>query len=951
MKFDPISPFTRPIPLWLFLVWLSWPGTIWGQALSVADSLSNLLEQSSEADTNRIIWLNDLAWEFKFDQPEQARTLLDSALTLSQSLNYQEGKADAYNYRGVVEDIAGNTDQAIFYFEKALQIRQEMADVKGQASLYNNIGNLRSNQGKYVEAMENYLRSLKFREQLQDTIRMGRLFYNIGDLHEKMTNYPEALDYIYQALEIYEQTGTQLEVGNVNMVLGNIKYNLNRFDESEEHYQEALEVYRKEETPRNQGMALNNLGNINDIRGQLEADSNRIERALELNQKALNFYQQAKRIFEELEDGRGLAEVYNNLGVAYKYRGSMLEDLGQQARARQAWDLAMDFFDQSLQLVIEYEDLQKQMEVYNGIGDVLRRQEKYSEALDFTQKYLTIADSIDSKRYVYLAYKDLSRLYSDLGDYEKAYKYRKEYDQLKYDVFDAERAKVIQRREVMYSDRKKQIEIERQQQEIKIQDAELKRARVTQYSLIGGTLALILLALLLYNRYRIKTRANRELAEKNDIIDQERRRSEDLLLNILPAATAKELKLHGKTQAKKYESVSVLFTDFKSFTQIAERMSPEDLVAELDECFRAFDRITAKHNVEKIKTIGDAYMCVGGLPEANDTHPRDVVAAALEMQEFMRSFNGRQQKRGNPVFHCRIGIHTGPVVAGVVGSRKFAYDVWGDTVNMAARMESSGEPGEVNISESTYLLVKDVFTCVPRGRISAKNKGEVDMYFVTDHPGQRSSEHLDLPEHLLTREHFEEIKALVVNAYENKVDKKYTYHNLAHTLDVLAAAREIAQAEGIEGIELRILEVAALFHDLGFMQQAEGHEAISCEICREWLKPYGYPVSVLDKLCELILGTEVPQRPVSFLGEILCDADLDYLGRNDFKKIGDRLFQELQNTGKVSDRMVWDQIQINFLEAHQYFTRTNQGRRKSEKAIHLQELKDRLTRSEKNQDS
>ena len=210
----------------------------------------------------------------------------------------------------------------------------------------------------------------------------------------------------------------------------------------------------------------------------------------------------------------------------------------------------------------------------------------------------------------------------------------------------------------------------------------------------------------------------------------EKKKSDDLLLNILPEEVAEELKAKGSADAKQYQDVTVMFTDFKGFTQISEKLSPAELVAEIDFCFKAFDNIISKHTIEKIKTIGDSYMCAGGLPVINATNATDVVNAALEIQEFMRLHLKNRLDAGKEPFEIRIGIHTGPVVAGIVGLKKFAYDIWGDTVNIASRMESSGEAGKVNISGNTYTLVKDKFNCIHRGKIQAKNKGEIDMYFV-----------------------------------------------------------------------------------------------------------------------------------------------------------------------------------------------------------------------------
>jgi class 3 adenylate cyclase len=202
------------------------------------------------------------------------------------------------------------------------------------------------------------------------------------------------------------------------------------------------------------------------------------------------------------------------------------------------------------------------------------------------------------------------------------------------------------------------------------------------------------------------------------------------LLNILPYDTAQELKTKGSTEAKHYPDITVMFTDFKGFTSIAEKLTPRQLVTEIDMYFKAFDLIADMHGIEKIKTIGDAYMAAGGLPTENTTHAQDVIRAAIDIRAFVENQKSIRIAKGLPYFEIRIGVHTGPVVAGVVGHRKFAYDIWGDAVNLASRMESSGEAGRINISAATYERIKDQFTCTFRGEIEAKNKGQVGMYFV-----------------------------------------------------------------------------------------------------------------------------------------------------------------------------------------------------------------------------
>jgi adenylate cyclase len=231
--------------------------------------------------------------------------------------------------------------------------------------------------------------------------------------------------------------------------------------------------------------------------------------------------------------------------------------------------------------------------------------------------------------------------------------------------------------------------------------------------------------LLMYNRKR-----NRELAEKNRVIEEEKKKSEELLLNILPQDVVDELKSQGKTNARSYQMASVLFADIKDFTKISETLSPEQLVSSLDSYFEAFDKIIEGSKVEKIKTIGDAYVCVGGVPVANENNPEEVVRLGLAFQRAVLKLKEEREKTGQQCFDVRIGIHTGPLVAGVVGIKKFAYDIWGDTVNMAARMQQHGEPYQINISQDTYDIIKHKFTCVYRGKVEIKGKGEIDMYFV-----------------------------------------------------------------------------------------------------------------------------------------------------------------------------------------------------------------------------
>jgi len=252
------------------------------------------------------------------------------------------------------------------------------------------------------------------------------------------------------------------------------------------------------------------------------------------------------------------------------------------------------------------------------------------------------------------------------------------------------------------------------------------------------TLAITALLLLFYSIYRWRTAALRKqkrILEKTVKIrtaelERQKGKSDELLLNILPSEVADELKEKGYTTAESFDEVTVLFSDIKGFTNVAEKMTAQELVKEINTYFSAFDGIIQKYGLEKIKTIGDAYIAAGGLPEKNSATARNVIEAAIGMQQAVEKLKSERELLGKPYFELRIGIHTGPVVAGVVGIKKFQYDIWGDTVNLAARMEQSGVPGKINISQHTYELIKGQFSFVHRGKIEAKNKGEIDMYFV-----------------------------------------------------------------------------------------------------------------------------------------------------------------------------------------------------------------------------
>jgi len=419
----------------------------------------------------------------------------------------------------------------------------------------------------------------------------------------------------------------------------------------------------------------------------------------------------------------------------------------------------------------------------------------------------------------------------------------------------------------------------------------------------------------------------KQVAERTKELVVERDESERLLHNILPVEVANELKLKGHTTAKSYKQVTMLFTDFQGFTETSSKISAQELVSELNDIFKAFDQIMGDFGVEKIKTIGDAYMAVCGLPNKSKNHALNCINAANAMLKYLE----KRAKTAKISWSMRVGIHSGALVAGVVGTKKFTYDVWGDTVNTAARMESGGEPGKINISQSTYNLVKNDFDFEHRGKVYVKGKGEVDMYFVEK---TKKAERK-----IIKKVPIKDLKTNILKILEKKLPGKLYYHGLHHTIDVFNAASRIAKSENVSKNELNLVQTAALFHDSGFTVTYKGHEEAGCELSRKILPEYGYSEKEIKQIESMIMATKVPQSAKSKLQKILCDSDLDYLGTNRFELIGNSLLKELNDRGANLNEKSWNILQIKFLENHKYYTDTCKKTRDQIKLKHLAKLK------------
>ena len=460
------------------------------------------------------------------------------------------------------------------------------------------------------------------------------------------------------------------------------------------------------------------------------------------------------------------------------------------------------------------------------------------------------------------------------------------------------------------------------------------------------------LAFLVERRTKTITKQKDQIELQNKNIEKEKDKADKLLLNILPSETADELKNKGVATTRQYRKATVMFTDIKDFSKVAETMTPSLLVKSLDSLFREFDKIIEKHQIEKIKTMGDAYMAVGGLPLRDKENPINCVLAALEIQRYMDVIKEQSIKRGEGFWELRIGIHTGDVIAGVIGSKRIAYDIWGSTVNIAQRMETSGETWKVNVSESTYEHIAPFFKCTNRGKIPTKNTGEISMFFIDGikphlsergkgiTPNKKFREYIDL--HLYSSINYKKAERHIMKILKEKLPPNLHYHSIKHTYDVVQAVERIAIMEGVLDEDIFVLKSAATYHDAGFVEEYDKNEPIGAKMAEDILPKYGYTPQQIEQVKQLIYATIIPHQPKNKLEKIICDADLDYLGRDDFYEISDSLRRELRDHGKINSDRLWDEIQVKFLTQHKYFTKSAIKMRAAKKEEHLQAIKVRL---------
>lgn len=616
--------------------------------------------------------------------------------------NAQSGGADSLNKilsQNIVDSERVNTLNALsknFFSDNpdtsisiAMASRDlaEKIDYKAGISLaLKNMGIGYYMKGDYIDAVKTWQQALEEYKLIGDKTGVANMLSNQGAVYFNQGDDVKSLELHLKSLKMSEEIGDTLRILTSLTNIGAVYLN------KPATYQKALEYFLRS---YKLSLAINDQYSI----GTATANLGETYYKMGDDKTALFYLNKSVKRYAGTED---LPYSLNYIGRVYTRQNEYAKAISTH---KEAFNIAHKL-DTRLDIT---QSLVGLAQAYYASGAVKSAIDTYNQSLEYGMPLNAVTEIKD-------AYQGLSNAYAKEKDYNNAFKYQNLLLAIKDTIYNINTDKKLGTLQFTFDLEKKESQISLLNKDKELQEQEIRRQKLVRNGFMAG-FAIVLLFAVVFLKQRIK-------------ISNEKKRGDELLLNILPAETAEELKATGAAKAKSFTLVSVLFTDFKNFTQASEKLTPQELVAEINHCYSEFDRIITRYGLEKIKTIGDSYMCAGGLPVTNETHPFDIVSAGLEMVKFIDDNKKVKMEQGLPAFELRIGVHTGPVVAGIVGIKKFAYDIWGDTVNTASRMESSGQPGRVNISGSTYEIIKDKFHCVHRGKLEAKNKGLIDMYFV-----------------------------------------------------------------------------------------------------------------------------------------------------------------------------------------------------------------------------
>ena len=683
---------------------------------------------------------------------QQAISIIGEDFELAEGTSLYEKIAKNYFY-------TGSPDSAMVYFSELENLYINKKEDKKLVNLYQQIVTLYKNSNLLNEALTYNEKIKKVVQKENDPSLLATINNNIGYIHSIIGNHEKALEFFHQTRELCKKKA-YVDLAPLFTNIGITYHNLKRPTNAINYLRQAEKELKKNGDPNQEKASLiYTLGviylNGNDIYNAKSSIEEAQKIAAKNNNQLLltEIYATAAKVDEKLYK-------YESALENYQHHLTLRDSFLLEERKRQQDLLQQQFLlnrsEKEIRLMMVQQDIQKLMISQLNLEKdkmslkseklLLENKTKEIELIQLQQERAIQEAAIKNKALETERTEQTLRLTAQKLETEQnerilgELRQKEELERLKQQNLSRENDVLKKDKDLLTKDKN----LLTQQQELDRLNLEKRKGELeTIYVLsgIGFLILLMILAGLFYFRG-----ANRKLAQQNEQIEnqkieienshqqveEERQKAEEILLNILPAETARELKETGVATPKNYDMVSVLFSDFVAFTSVAEDMEPDELIEELNICFMKFDEIMEQNNMEKIKTIGDSYMCAGGIPAANKTNPIDAVKAAFAMQDYIQSRRKLRKKEGREYWGMRIGIHTGKVIAGVVGKKKFAYDIWGDSVNLASRMESSSEDGRINISDATYKYVKDIYHCQYRGGIVVKNIGSVEMYFIEE---------------------------------------------------------------------------------------------------------------------------------------------------------------------------------------------------------------------------
>ncbi len=701
-------------------------------ARAINDSLWGIWSAKEQHDTVRLNALRQLVQKYTNTNPDTAEYFTTLAFDYAKKKGLRKYESLSVNDMAFADMTRGNFQKAIDHFRVAAGHFKALDDKKNLAgSIINRAGCFQA-LGQYDSAFTYFRRGVKYCESFGEQVFRTNALANLGNLYSYLEEYDSALFYFQKVIPLATETENYLALAATYGNIGLTMHKQGNYAAALDYYDKSLITHRKNEHPQGVAYVEKQLGETYHIQKEYKLALQHLENALAMSEKvgdrfleasvllskanllgdmgrkdeSMRLSQQSLVIAEEIGAMSTLLTALVNVGSDYNESGDLLK--------------AQQYYEKALRISKETGNLRMETISLINLGGNFHSRGEPATAMKLVEEGLRLAQESGNIMSIWRAADNLVRIYSDMGYTDKAVDMHVLYAEMQDSINNEENKNAAIRREFKFAYENQALtDSLAYAAETAIREKELQRRKLTARALGSGAILMSIFSVVFFLQ-RVR-------------IGKEKKHSEDLLHNILPEEVAKELKENGEAEAKLIQNTTVLFTDFKGFTSIAAAMGPKELVADIHVCFSAFDQIMEKYGIEKIKTIGDAYMAAGGLPEEKSSSVKDVIFATFEICAFIEEIKKQKIAAGKPYFDIRVGVHTGPVVAGIVGVKKFQYDIWGDTVNTASRMESNGVAGKVNISQYTYELIKDdpQFSFEYRGMIEAKGKGKVDMWFVS----------------------------------------------------------------------------------------------------------------------------------------------------------------------------------------------------------------------------